>query len=58
MVESDLAMDLPEGHTGRNPENYLIKFREAQLIFTQATQDCLKNHQRKRAVVDGGPKNS
>ena len=33
MVDSNLAMDLPEGHTGRNPEDYLMKLREAQSIL-------------------------
>ena len=48
-------MDLPEGTTGRNPEDYLLKLREAQSILVQTTQDYLKKHQRKRSV-DGGPK--
>jgi hypothetical protein len=56
MVDCDLAMDLPEGTTGRNPEDYLLKLREAQSILVQTTQDCLRKHQRKRSV-DGGPKN-
>jgi len=29
MVDCDLAMDLPEGTTGRNPEDYLLNLREA-----------------------------
>ena len=33
---ADLAVDLLEGHT-RNPEDYLIKLREAQSILVQAT---------------------
>ena len=56
MVDCDLAMDLPEGTTGRNPEDYLLKLREAQPILVQTTQDYLRKHQRKR-FVDGGPKN-
>ena len=28
MVDLDLAIDFPEGQTGRNPEDYLIKLRE------------------------------
>ena len=56
MVDCDLAMDLPEGTTGRNPEDCLLKLREAQSILVQVTQDYLKRHQRKRSV-DGGPKN-
>ena len=50
MVDSDLAMDLPEGTTGRNPEDYLVKLREAQSILVQTTQDYLKKNQRKRGV--------
>ena len=46
-------MDLPEGTTARNPEDYLVKLRDAQLILVQATQDYLKKNQRKRGV-DGG----
>ena len=57
MVDSDLAMDLTEGTTGRNPEDYLFKLREAQFILVQVTEDYLQRHQRKRSV-DGGPKNS
>jgi len=56
MVDCDLAMHLQEGTTGRNPEDYLLKLREAQSILVQVTQDYLKKHQRKRSV-DGGPKN-
>ena len=55
MVDSDLAMDLPEGTTGRNSEYFLVKLREAQSILVQVTQDYLQRHQRKRSV-DGGPK--
>ena len=47
-------MDIPEGTTAQNPEDYLVKLREAQLILVQATQEYLKN-QRKRGV-DGGRK--
>ena len=54
MVDYDLATDLPEGTIGRNPEDYLLKLREAQSILVQTTQDYLKNHQRKRSV-NGGP---
>jgi hypothetical protein len=57
MVDRDLAMDLPEGTTGRNSEDYLVKLREAQSILIQVTQGYLQRHQRKRSV-DGGPKNS
>ena len=42
MIDSDLAMDLPEGTTARNPEDYLVKLRDAQSILAQATQDYLK----------------
>jgi len=28
MVDSDIAMDLPEGTTAQNPEDYLVKLRE------------------------------
>ena len=56
MVDCDLVMDLQEGTTGRNPEDYLLKLREAQSILVQTTQDYLRKHQRKRSV-DGGPKN-
>ena len=28
MMDCDLAMDLPEGKIGRNPEDYLLKLRE------------------------------
>jgi hypothetical protein len=55
MIDSDLAMDLPAGTTAQNPEDYLVKLREAQSILVQATQDYLKKHQRKRGV-DGGRK--
>ena len=55
MVDCDLAMDLPEGTTGQNPEDDLFKLREAQAILVQVTQDYLSKHQRKRSV-DGGPK--
>jgi hypothetical protein len=47
MVDCNLAMDLPEGTTGRNPEDYLVKLREAQAILVQVTQDYLSKHQRK-----------
>ena len=63
-------MDFPEGQTGRNPEDYLIKRREAQSKLIQTTQDYLRQHQRKRTMdggrwtenggrrtVDGGPGN-
>ena len=46
-------MDLPEGTTDRNPEDYLLKHREAQFISVQV---YLRKHQRKKSV-DGGPKN-
>ena len=55
MVDCDLVMDLQEGTTGRNPEDYLLKLREAQSIFVQTTQDYLRKHKRKISV-DGGPK--
>ena len=29
MEDSNMVMDLPEGQTGRNPEDYLINIREA-----------------------------
>jgi len=32
MVNSDLAMDLPDGTTGRNPEDYLVRLRENQSL--------------------------
>ena len=55
VVDLDSAMDLPEGQTGRNPEDCLIKLRESQSILIQTTQDYLRKHQTKRAV-DGKPK--
>ena len=55
LVAADLVMDLPEGQTGRNPEDYLIKLRESQYFLIHTTQDYLRKHQRKRAV-DGGLK--
>ena len=55
MIDSGIAMDLPEGTTARNPEDYLVKLREAQSILVQMTQDYLKENQRKRGV-DGGRK--
>ena len=55
IVGSDLDMDLSEGTTGRNVEDFLLKLREAQSVLAQATQDYLRKHQRKRSV-DGGPK--
>ena len=55
MVDSDIAMDLPEGTTAQNPEDYLVKLREAQSILVQTTQEYLKKNQRKRGV-DGGRK--
>ena len=45
-MDCDLAMNLPEGTTGRNPEDYLLKRREAQPILVQTTQDYLMKHQR------------
>ena len=53
MIDSDFDMDLPEGITARNPEDYLVKLRDAQSILVQATQEYLKKNQRKRGV-DGG----
>jgi len=50
MVDCDSATDLPEGTTGRNPKDYLLKLREAQSILFQTTQDYLRKHQRKRSV--------
>ena len=47
MVYSDLAMDLPEGTTGRNPEDYLVKLREVQSILVQTTQDYLQKASKK-----------
>ena len=47
MVDSDLAMDIPEGTTARNPEDYLVTLRDAQSILAQATQAYLKKNQRK-----------
>ena len=55
MVDCDLAMHFPEGTTGRNPEDYLLKLREAQSILVQTTQDYLRK-QRKRSAY-GVPKN-
>ena len=43
------------GFAGRNPEDYLLKLREAQSILVQVTQDYLKRNQRKK--IRGGPKN-
>ena len=57
MVDSDLAMNLAERSTDRNPEDYVVKLRKAQSILVQTTQDYLGKHQRKISV-DGGPKNS
>ena len=48
MVDSDLAMDLPEGTTGRNSEDYLVKLREAQSILVQATQASKKESKKER----------
>ena len=53
MIDSDIAMDLPEGTTARNPEDYLVKLRNARSTLVQVTQDYLRNNQRKRGV-DGG----
>jgi len=56
MVDSDIAMDLPEGTTAQNPEDYLVKLaKRAQLILVEATQEYLKKNQRKIGV-DGGRK--
>ena len=45
MIDSDLAMDLPEGTTTRNPEDYLVgKLREAQSILIQVMQEYLKKN--------------
>ena len=55
MIDSDIAMDLPEGTTARNPEDYLVKLRQAQSILVQTTQDYLKMNQRKIGV-DGDRK--
>ena len=53
MIDSDIVMDPPEGTTARNPEDYLVKLREAQSILIQTTQDYIIKNQRKRGV-DGG----
>ena len=45
MIDSDIAMDLPEGTTARNPEDYLVKLRNAQSILVQNTQDYQKKNQ-------------
>jgi len=37
-----MAMDLPEGTTARNPEDYIVKLRDAQSILVQTTQEYLK----------------
>ena len=55
MIDSKKAMDLPEGTTARNPEDSLVKLRDAKSILFQVTQDYLKKNQRKRGV-DGGRK--
>ena len=52
MVDSDLAMDLPEGTTAWNPEDYQVKLRDVQSILVQETQAYLKKNQRKRGVDD------
>ena len=46
MIDSDIAMDLPQGTTVQNPEDYLVKLREAPSILVQTTQDYLKKNQR------------
>jgi len=47
MVNFDLAMDFPEGTTGKNPEDCLVKRREAILILVQTTQDYQKSNMEK-----------
>ena len=43
MVDLDLTMDFPEGQTGRNPEDCLIKLREAQSISIQTLNIISEN---------------
>ena len=48
MVDSDLSIDLYGTFWSKNnPENCLMKIREAQSILVQFTQDYLKKRQRK-----------
>ena len=56
MVDSDIAMDLPEGTTAQNHEDYLVKLREAQSILAQATQEYPKMNQRERERGGWWPK--
>ena len=49
MVDSDIAMDLPRT-TARNPEDYVVKLRDARSILVQATRYYLTKNQRKRGV--------
>ena len=51
MIDSDIAMDLPEGTTARNLEDYLVKLREARSILVQTTQDYLKRIKEKEGWV-------
>ena len=46
IIDSDLAMDLPEVTIAQNPEDYLVKL-DAQSILIKATQVYLKKNQRK-----------
>ena len=55
MIDSDIAMDLPEGTTTQNPEDNLVKLREAKSTLVQTTQDYLKKNQIKRGI-DGDRK--
>ena len=50
MVDSDLAMYLSEGQTGRNAEDYLIKLRKAQFILIQTLPQ--KSSKEERWMVD------
>jgi len=48
MIESDLAMNLPEGNTAQDPEDCQVNLRDSQSILIQETQPYLKKNQRKR----------
>jgi len=53
MIDSDLAMDLPEGTTAQYPKKIS---GHAQSILIQETQLYLKKMNQRKRGVDGGPK--
>jgi hypothetical protein len=48
IAESDLAMEVPKNEVDQSIPEYLVRLREMQAILIKATQDYLRNNQRKR----------